>query len=519
MSFVTVLTFRLLALFVGISHALELQPIRQGIGHNDKHHSFDKRDFSALDLSSAETFLWGAPGQSETTIANLTVFMPGDNENILSLEKLNSVLTAVHCYPSELALGFESDSSFAYAKGVWDWVNGADNHTFLLVAGAGDCGRNSRRIPYQVSSISYDEARNVAHLHGTEGSWKDLAHTYEMHVGRVPMSDSFNVTKRDYTKDETMDLNHDLSFQTTVSTGPLSGTLVCNPCGTTGTMDFDFTIKTTLLIPTDVQLQMQLQGVSAYASIKLTATSNFGTKIPVFRKSLFKIPLDGISIPEILTFGPAIDIQVGADFTPFEGSISLLTGATATIPDDSFVQVDLLDPSNDQGSGWSPSISTQDTTIQAQADMDLKAFFMPSLELEAEVLGIGLETGLQFQMPYVDVKAAVIDSPGGGACSLGDSYQAALKVTPTWGFAIKFNAGTVSGVGPIDITLGNAAWPIGNPLCYGFDPVSSSPTTMVTSVVSTSPSPTGAGPSPSSGFSSVPFSNSTVQRREMRVRS
>ena len=38
--------------------------------------------------------------------------------------------------------------------------------------------------------------------------------------------------------------------------------------------------------------------------------------------------------------------MAGVDFTPFEGTVSLLTAATATLPDDAVLQVDLLDTSD-----------------------------------------------------------------------------------------------------------------------------------------------------------------------------
>lgn len=100
-------------------------------------------------------------------LGNLTVFMPGDNENILSMEKFKGMLTSVKCNRLGMTLAFEDDSSFAYAQRTWDWVNGADNHTFVMVAGQGDCGNNTRRLPYLVSTIAYDEEQNTARLTAT----------------------------------------------------------------------------------------------------------------------------------------------------------------------------------------------------------------------------------------------------------------------------------------------------------------------------------------------------------------
>lgn len=98
------------------------------------------------------------------------------------------MLNSVECNRHGMTLAFEDDSYFAYAQRMWDWVNGADNYTFIMVAGQGDCGNNTRRLPYLVSTIAYDEERNTARLTAIMGSWKDLLHSYELHVGSVPMS-------------------------------------------------------------------------------------------------------------------------------------------------------------------------------------------------------------------------------------------------------------------------------------------------------------------------------------------
>ncbi|KAF7513879.1 hypothetical protein GJ744_006493 [Endocarpon pusillum] len=141
-----------------------------------------------LELKSTETCLWGAQDGSDATLGNLTVSMPGNDENILSMEKFEGMLTSAECNAQGMTPGFEDDSSFAYAQRVWDWVNGAENHTFLMVAGKGDCRNNPYRIPDLVHSIEYNEERNIARLDAMKGGWKDLAHSYELHVGSVPMS-------------------------------------------------------------------------------------------------------------------------------------------------------------------------------------------------------------------------------------------------------------------------------------------------------------------------------------------
>ncbi|MCJ1364125.1 hypothetical protein MMC16_003234 [Acarospora aff. strigata] len=425
---------------------------------------------SVFELRGTETFLWGATDGSDATLGNLTVFMPDDNENILSMEKFDGMLTSVECTPQSMTLQFEDDSSFAYAQRTWDWVNGADNHTFLMVAGKGDCGSNKYRIPYLVSSITYDETRNIARLKATAGSWKDLAHTYELRVGSVPMSSDLGLRRRDWTRDAFVDMSADFSFKSKVKTGPVSGELVCDPCFTAGKMRFEFVIKTKFKVPVGVKFRLAPDGVKARAGLKLTVASEYKSKTDLFKESIAEIPLAGISIPpDILTMGPVLDVQLGAEISAFEGAVSVLTGATATLPGNAVLEADLFDPSNNKFSSWAPSIVADDFKMQAKLSLSAKMFLEPALKLKVEALGQGLESGIGLKMPYVDVKAESIVAQGGGACKNDDPYEAALKVTSSWGFDIKFTAGNTRDKKPVDVTIGSASFPIGEPLCFPYD--------------------------------------------------
>ena len=328
------------------------------------------------------------PDGSDATLGNLTVFMPDDNENILSMEKFDGMLTSVECTPQSMTLQFEDDSSFAYAQRTWDWVNGADNHTFLMVAGKGDCGSNKYRIPYLVSSITYDETRNIARLKATAGSWKDLAHTYELRVGSVPMSSDLGLRRRDWTRDAFVDMSADFSFKSKVKTGPVSGELVCDPCFTAGKMRFEFVIKTKFKVPVGVKFRLAPDGVKARAGLKLTVASEYKSKTDLFKESIAEIPLAGISIPpDILTMGPVLDVQLGAEISAFEGAVSVLTGATATLPGNAVLEADLFDPSNNKFSSWAPSIVADDFKMQAKLSLSAKMFLEPALKLKVEALG------------------------------------------------------------------------------------------------------------------------------------
>lgn len=321
-------------------------------------------------------------------LGNLTVFMPGDNENILSMEKFKGMLTSVKCNRHGMTLAFEDDSSFAYAQRTWDWVNGADNHTFVMVAGQGDCGNNTHRLPYLVSTIAYDEESNTARLTATVGSWKDLLHSYELRVGSVPMSSDLGLAKREWTKEASLDMSANLNFKTEVETGPVSGELACDPCYTTGKMKFELVVEVRLNLQVNLHFQVAPQGVTAKATLALKVGSELKSEPITFKESMLKVPLSGISIPgDILTIGPVLDLSVGGELSAIEGSITVAAGATATLPDTAVLQADLLNPSNNKFSSWVPRIVKDDFTLKAQLSFSVQLFLEPALKLQAEALG------------------------------------------------------------------------------------------------------------------------------------
>ena len=307
------------------------------------------------------------------------------------------MLTRISCSDTSLSLTFDDDASFAYAKRVWDWVNGADNHAFLLVVGAGDCGTNAHRIPYLVSTLAYDEDGNTAHLTVRTGEWKDLVHTYELHVGSVPKSADLGLTRRDYTKDAALSMAADLRSKFKVKTGPVFGELVCDPCNMAGRLNFAFIIKATAFIPTGFQLRVTPQGVHAAATINLNVASDYGLKWdkPTIGDSwtLGKIPLAGVSIPGgILTIGPALDLQLGWELALFEIGFSYRFGATSTLPDSARLVADLLSPSENEFSGWAPKLESNGFSAQGRVSAYGKVFVNPALQLEAEALGMSLSS-------------------------------------------------------------------------------------------------------------------------------
>jgi gas vesicle protein len=118
--------------------------------------------------------------------SRLSVEMPGDDEHILSMRKFKGMTKSIICRDKSIEIAFYDDNTFEYAKKVWDWVNGADNHTFVMVADPRDCGWNDHRVPFLISTLDYNESANVALLAAERSNWATAAHTYDLVIGSVP---------------------------------------------------------------------------------------------------------------------------------------------------------------------------------------------------------------------------------------------------------------------------------------------------------------------------------------------
>ncbi|MCJ1424039.1 hypothetical protein MMC29_001926 [Sticta canariensis] len=243
--------------------------------------------------------------------------MPGEAENILSMEKFYPLLKSVNCTQDRITLAFKDDKAFAYAQKVWDWVNGADDHAFVMVAGLGDCGWNSHRQPFTVTSIAYDEGLNTARLTAKLTDWRTIAHTYDLTVGHVPPTDS-RLPARDLSKNLALDISTSFPFTVKIEENGLTSELECSECGTTGKINFELKISTKLAVPTGASIIISPNSVSAKAELKLTESGELSKEFSK-EKNILTLPLDSITIPGgIVNIGPNLDIAVGFEISSFE---------------------------------------------------------------------------------------------------------------------------------------------------------------------------------------------------------
>lgn len=410
------------ALLVAATSALVLQELP----HQDGLRYTKRGDpLGCLDLKSEENFLWGAADENQAALGNLTVYMPGEAENILSMERFSDMLTSVDCTQSTIDMAFKDDETFAYAQAVWDWVNGEDNSSFVMVAGRGACEWNQdHRQPFRVTTLAFDEAANVAHLTAEAVDWAQAIHTYNLNVGGFTPE---HLQKRafgeiDYNKDLNIDFNHKFPIDT-VSL-PLSddveASLDLSNCSTAGSFAFQFSLETIFLIPKKAEMSVHPQGVSLTIAPSLTLSGNVSEPL-TSDLQLARINLAGIQIPAgILDIGPDVVLSVGATVGPLHGEATVEAGVVYSLDDAAVASVDVMGFEAQQ-SGWTPQVATTPLTVQAELDGKVKAFVKAELELSAKAFGVGFDMGIGLA-PYLAADLATVTGKFGQYRSSEDFY-------------------------------------------------------------------------------------------------
>lgn len=396
-----------------------LVPIRPTGGSSGKRQAPDD-----LKLKDAETFLWGEKGMTKfcdrivraltalidgSEVASLTVDMPGDCEGILSMEHFDGMLTSITCSDDSISMTFRDDETFAFAQRKWDWVNGADNHSFVMVAGPGDCGDNTDRIPFTITTLSFDEEANVAQLAASRNEWQDIAHTFELVVGavaQIPENDQ-TPARRDIDKSISVNFNHDLPFSLSLDRDEFSASLACANCSTAGQFDIEYRVSRKSFIPVGASMKVSPRGVSAIALMKLSGSGTLTESLSQ-TFDIVSIPLNAITIPGILELGPFFTVTVGASLSALTLTGSITSGAIARLSDDAVLEVNLLKPKKNQFSGWKPQVELIDISADASLSTTVNAFLQPSLSIKAQALGQGFDIGLNMKVPNVNAQFTAI---------------------------------------------------------------------------------------------------------------
>ncbi|KAN0083224.1 hypothetical protein V8E54_002312 [Elaphomyces granulatus] len=434
--------------------------------------SVTRRDLSQLDLQNFETFLWNV--QDGSALGNLTVYTPDDDEHIISMERFEALTKSITCDQSGVLMVFTDDATLQKAKQVWDWANGNDNRTFIIVAGAQQCGWNQDRQPFVINSVDFDEKATTGKLHGTPKNWTDIVHSYDFRLGHVvPANQSaMTHTKRDL--QGTIPFNNNLPFSVSASDSGVTTSLTCVTCGTEGSFTIDLIISKWLDVPTGAQLKVSPSGVRVDAKLQWSLT---GVVTQVLQKTFTPVSIPtplSLDIAGVAKIGPTIDLIVGIVLHSLQAKAVVTGGAYATIPDSAYVEVNLLDPTDIQHSSWTPSIGHYPFEVDAEIQAQVEAYIAPSLALTATVLDVGYEVTLQLRL--IDFTGTfVLEHSTSGVCGTSQTSGVSATLVFTADLDVKGNP-TGSSTENFDFQLGLLTVPLAA-ICFPFGSGSSPATT------------------------------------------
>ena len=424
------------------------------------------------------------------------------------MEKFVNLTTSIICNQSSISMAFKDDATFQKAKQIWDWANGEANRSFIIVAGAQQCGWNQHRQPFVISSLEFDETTNKAKLNGITKSWKDVAHSYDLKVGQVVAANqtALQRSKRDYTKDVSIPFDLDLPFSVSLSEGDYSTSLTCVTCGTSGHFNIELIISTWLGLPTGASVKVSPSGVRVDAKLQWSLAGKLtSSKKKEWTPLSFPTPAT-IEIPEVVTIGPTIDLVVGIALNSLQAKAVVTGGAYATIPDTAYAEVNLLNPTDFRHSSWMPSIGTYPFEVDAEIQAQVEAYLAPTLALKAEALGYGYEVELQLRL--IDLTGTfVYEVSTSGVCD--STKTQGVSANLAIGAKLVIDAKPVdSSSDDLSFTLGTSNFPLAE-LCFPFGPSSPSPTSIAASnpISKSRPSP---NPSDSSNSCALKFGASAT---------
>jgi hypothetical protein len=326
---------------------------------------------------------------SNLVYANLTVYFPDQYEHVIAMERFAGKLKSVKC-AEDMMLEFIDEAAFSYAQNVWNWVNQDVNNSFIMVTNHEGCADNMERLPFVISNIMYDEENNRAHLKANLKEWEEIAHTYDLNVGHMPLTPTHKMLMErgvmpratDFTMSLASSYDQNL-FSTTVGGWTTSVDAVVR---TTGSLNVDFDVSVKWLQLKSAAMTINPENVAASIQLALTEKGTLKKEYN-WQKTIISIPVEGISIAKIVKLGAFLDVDVGFTMEEWTGTANANFGARMQISNAATVKVDLINSKNNRFSGWTPSFTPIPLTLSAKVEGSAQVYAEPNIKLEASALG------------------------------------------------------------------------------------------------------------------------------------
>ncbi|KAF2471053.1 uncharacterized protein BDR25DRAFT_154353, partial [Lindgomyces ingoldianus] len=273
------------------------------------------------------------------------------------------------------------------------------------------CADDKERLPFIVSNIKYDDAHFKAHLTADQKDWEEVAHSYTLNVGHMPLTPVHRLLMErellprgpDFTMSLASSYDKNL-FSTTVGGWTTS---VDATIRTAGSLNVDFDVDVSWFSLSSASMTISPQDVAASIQLALSESGTL-SKAYSWQKTVVRI-----EIAKVVKLGAFLDVDVGFTMDEWTGEAHANFGARVALSNSAIVKVDLIKSSNNKFSGWMPTFSAIPLTLSAKIAGSAEVFAEPNIKLEASALGKGWNVGLNMKMPYIKADfAAMYDTTG-----------------------------------------------------------------------------------------------------------
>ena len=360
------------------------------------------------------------------------------------MERFQDVLHNAECSKDSVKFSFKKEAEFDQIKKAWEWVNSADKKYIVLVTENARCntadGDPTARQPWHITKAVFDDPKNTVTLSAEPKTWEDAFSHWRLRVsskGIWPHNPHYKhglVKRIGYNDTASLPLGASFSTGGISLTGEDDSTQVsiaCNPCYTTGSLDFDIDVDWELFEGLSGTITMTPNDVGAYimaqVSVEERLTHTVSTGL-----NLLTIAPDAIYIPGIIDIGPGFKVDLVAGIEAATAEIDIASGVAMTIPPDAIAVLDFDDSSRNQFYDWTPQFTpimpdnffSQEISVEAYIGAQLR------VEFDIQIVGQGFSAGLALNAPTLDLTLSemaqdgnVCDVPG---ADFGVSFDIAL---------------------------------------------------------------------------------------------
>ncbi len=371
---------------------------------------------------------------------------------VISEDRFISLLSSTVCSKAfdSITYTFKDVPSYQEVQKSWQWVNQMAFRSFILTLTDQGCQATQDgdgRQAYQVNGIKWSDSDRQAVLQVVAKTFMDATsagdttgasgNTWDMTVdttGLTAAQQRKRLVDKSFSINVAQDFSQNIFKSSVVSVD-------CAQCNTKGSLNFKFQFSPRILRPSTGSAELRTIGVGATALISVTASKAADPIIKNFPIKTVALP-GGFTIRGIATFGPTLNIGVGAQLNTINATGQVTFGVNLNLPD-STARADLFNSKNNQFTGFRPTFSSIPPTLKAQAN--LKGTIGPQLILaiEATIFNKGLSAGLALIAPALITNIQATGNSQGGVCS-----NANVKAGVSFGVDVGATFDAFAGMGP-----------------------------------------------------------------------